>query len=1776
MDIFEFRNALVGDYAQYISSFITIRDEAIKGKVEESFSNGLLWPDPLIQLNPAFERGGLIDELVGDGTLHPECSKIFRADKSGENVGRPLQLHWHQKAAIQAASEGKNYVLTTGTGSGKSLSYIVPIVDYVLRNGSGKGIQAIVVYPMNALANSQWNELRKFLYEGYGDRPPVTFERYTGQEKGAERDKIQSTPPDILLTNYVMLEYILTRPDESRLVQAAQDLKFLVLDELHTYRGRQGSDVAFLVRRVREALNAERMRCIGTSATMSTGGTLAEQQAQVSQVASLLFGTAVQPEDVIGERLDRSTARTDEMAPPFLNALKECIESSRLGSTADFDAFKIDPLATWVETYFGLEVELQTNRLKRRSPRGLRGESGAAEALSKLTGINVDFCERAIKDTLLLGYNQRRPDNGLPAFAFRLHQFISRGDTVYASPEYETDRYITINGQIFVPGSNQERILVPLIFCRECGQEYYSVRAKWSGKNGPKDGHLQSFSARPVDNWLDNEEDGEAGYLYIRQDNPWPVDRDQLPRHLPEDWVEEFNGKFRVRKDREKHLPIPVKVAPSGAAGDGADCHYISGTFRFCMCCEIDYGVQRGSDFAKLSSLSSEGRSTATTLLSLSAVRKLKKSDVKQEAKKLLSFTDNRQDASLQSGHFNDFVEIGLIRSALYQAVDAAGDGGLEYDRLTERVFHALSLPLKYYAVNSEVRHGALRETHRAMQNVLGYRLYRDLRRGWRVTSPNLEQCGLLEIHYDSLDDVCADEAFWQRTPDHSVEQPEQRRNGQNNEIMVDVHESLSQAPPEKRQEVVKTLLDYMRRELAIKVDYLEPDVQERIKAQSSQNLISPWTIDENESMEPGKIAYPGSRPKGEPGVYISGFGGFGRYLRRPSIFQTLPSGGRLKVDQTGQIIQQLLAILAEAGLIERVVSVDKRHKTPGYQLLARTILWTTGDGTRAFHDPIRVPNPPEDGRRTNPFFVDFYRNSAAELVGLEAREHTAQVPYEEREKRENQFKNADLPILYCSPTMELGVDIASLNVVNMRNMPPTPANYAQRSGRAGRSGQPALVFTYCSTGNNHDQYFFKRPENMVSGIVTAPRLDLTNEDLIRAHVHSIWLAQTGLNLQRSLSDILNIEGENPTLTIKDDVRVKIENPQAKQIAYKAAERVLDGITDQLSEADWYRPNWLQTVMSEITARFDKSCDRWRDLYHAAREQVKAQNKIILQAGLPPRDLDAAKRLRHDAEQQMQLLIQVDNVAQSDFYSYRYFASEGFLPGYNFPRLPLSAFIPARKGNSSEAFVSRPRFLAISEFGPRSVIYHEGSRYIINKVILPVSKSDNDQQTDLITQSAKLCGVCGYLHPGNLGAIYNTCQQCGRPLESELASLFRLQNVSTRRRERINCDEEERLRLGYDIVTGVRFKEHDGVRSCRTAAVMPSGAGSGSGESDEKPLATLTYSQSATLWRINQGERRRKNKARLGFNLDIQRGYWQKSEQEAGDPDDPMSPRTQWVVPFVEDTRNALLIAPSQDGIPFMYSLQAALKNAIQIEYQMEDSELAVELLPNRNQPVQILLYESAEGGAGVLRRIIDERNTKPLAQIARQALELCHFDPDTGEDRLHALRSKEECAAACYDCLMSYSNQRDHEALDRHKIKDYLLQLVDSSTIIASQKITPGDDITAASDPAAAQPPIAKSADSITARWLDFMKQRGYRLPSPVGTRFDGIAASPDFVYRTDFIACAVYIDGSPAEFPDRQERDRDAEDDFDDRGIKVIRFAGEKHWEAICELDGHIFGAS
>ena len=761
MDVFAFRQHVIADYERFSRSFSRIRADDIAQFLDAAYQAEHFWPAPLVQLNPNFVPGGTIEDLVDAGLLHAECRRIFRAQKTPQDIGKALRLHQHQEDAIHAAQRGESYVLTTGTGSGKSLAYFIPIVDDVLRRRSQgdpcTGISAIVIYPMNALCNSQLEELQKFLTYGYGvGKERVTYARYTGQESQDERQKIAEHPPDILLTNYVMLELIMTRQDvpDPQIIAHAQGLRFLVLDELHTYRGRQGADVAMLIRRVRERLNLD-LLCVGTSATMASEGTVTDRTTAVATIATRLFGVPVRSTNVITETLARVTPDTTPLDGRTLAAAV----GAGLPTTPSYATLRQHPLAAWIEMRLGLEHadgRPDGTLVRMTTPRTLRQ---AAVMLAEETGLAVAACETVLTQFLLLAYDTRSPDTGRSLLAFRLHQFIAGAGDLYGTLEPPGARYLTLNGQQFKPGE-RDKTLFTLCFCRDCGQEYHPVWATMAAR--------LPVRVAPRELTERAHEDEEVLFGYVMPDPAGRFDAGDVENGLyPEDWIDFTATPPRLKTTYRRYRPLPVAVAPDGAIGAGMAGWFLPGTFRFCLQCGIAYDGAMRSDLTKLSSLSSEGRSSATTVLTVAALRYLLDEAVTldPQAKKLLGFTDNRQDASLQAGHFNDFVQILLLRGALLAAIRNAPAKVLKDDVLTQQVQAHLHLDVADFSANPEARGPRARTVEAALRDVLGYRLYYDLQRGWRITNPNLEQLQLLRIAYDCLDLCCQDEDVWQACP---------------------------------------------------------------------------------------------------------------------------------------------------------------------------------------------------------------------------------------------------------------------------------------------------------------------------------------------------------------------------------------------------------------------------------------------------------------------------------------------------------------------------------------------------------------------------------------------------------------------------------------------------------------------------------------------------------------------------------------------------------------------------------------------------------------------------------------------------------------------------------------------------------------------------------------------------------------------------------------------------------------------------------------------------
>jgi phosphoglycolate phosphatase-like HAD superfamily hydrolase len=428
VDVFDLDGVLVADYASFARSFAQIRAQDIRDQVDAIYESRRFWPEPLITINPHFEQGATVETLVRNRSLHPDVARVFRVD------GRSITLYRHQTQAVAKAMARQSFAVTTGTGSGKSLCFFIPIIDAAIRaraSGDESRTRAIVIYPMNALANSQREELNKFLDQsGLPENLRPTFARYTGQEDKNERVQIMEAKPDILLTNFMMLELLMTRQSklDQTVIENAQGLEFIVLDELHTYRGSQGADVAMLVRRLRDRLCRDRPPlCIGTSATMSSQNDDTERAVAVAKVASRLFGTNIPPDAVIDETFERAT--DPKLKPQSLGAtLANAIDGDLPAALTD-EALRSHPLAIWIALEIGLQDGQQ---LRRRRPITL---AKAAERLADQTGRDEERCRTQLQAMLMMSRPaSERGGSGERAFlAFKLHRFISGAGHVYTN-----------------------------------------------------------------------------------------------------------------------------------------------------------------------------------------------------------------------------------------------------------------------------------------------------------------------------------------------------------------------------------------------------------------------------------------------------------------------------------------------------------------------------------------------------------------------------------------------------------------------------------------------------------------------------------------------------------------------------------------------------------------------------------------------------------------------------------------------------------------------------------------------------------------------------------------------------------------------------------------------------------------------------------------------------------------------------------------------------------------------------------------------------------------------------------------------------------------------------------------------------------------------------------------------------------------------------------------------------------------------------------------------
>lgn len=1699
MDILNFHTKLIDNYKSYIQSFLTIKDPKILEFVDAEIENKKLWPEPLVQFNPTFEQGKPISDLVHSGSLHPELNAIFKG----------FDLYKHQVEAILLGSSGREFVVTSGTGSGKSLTYIATIFNHVLNMGdsiAGK-TQAIIVYPMNALINSQFKEIQKYkeAYETNFNKPfPISFGQFTGQETEEQRDELRSKPPHILLTNYVMLELLMTRSGKDNDIRAnfLQNMRYLVFDELHTYRGRQGSDVSILIRRIKKAAD-HHITCIGTSATMVSGDSksLLEQRQKVAEVASTIFGSNIKEDQVVNEYLVKSIGAGLTATP---DDVRKAVDEG-ISKHWSAEVFEQHATANWVEEHIALERK--EGVYVRRKPLELQN---IAAILADFTGIEKSSAQKHLEELLeWANLLNTRPDKKKNYLPYRIHQFIAQTGSVYSTLGDQNTRTLFLDAGLYA--DSEEVKLFPLVFSRTSGHEFMSVRL---------DMNASQILPREYDDILDDldENSTEEGYVFIEHkedDEPiWDPVRDL--EDLPESWfsTQKRNGSTRLQADRERRLPRKIWFTKTGDFSFTEPLEFEAWYMPMPMMFDPSSGTlfdTKTAEWTKVMKLGGEGRSTATTVLSFETITQLQAFGEADEKQKLLSFTDNRQDASLQAGHFNDFVKVGQLRAAIAKALDTYGS--LDYSTISDKIFECLNIAQDQFARQPASFPGPKKENEDAFKDFIMYRVIHDLRRSWRVVLPNLEQCALLDIDYKYLSESVANPALWQS------------------------NELLRLMSGDERHQFLVQVLDFFRKSFALHYSLLEPNVLSTNSTRFREKLISPWTLDDQEKLEQACYIRLEKLSSSSRHLFTESGGPrsvFARYVKSTAASYGLDiRGDQAYIDFT----KSLLDILTEAGWLSRKAAKTQQDTdTSIYQLNVDLILWKKGDGMRLRHDLIRNRSYKTLNLKPNAYFQRFYRTNFQDLKPIEGREHTGQIGTNDRKSREEGFRAGKIGALFCSPTMELGIDISDLSIVHMRNVPPSPANYAQRSGRAGRSGQAALVVVYCSNYSAHDRHYFKHATSMVAGSVTAPRMDLINEELLLSHLNATILTRRSIrSLNTSLGDIVDRD-DLMHLALKEEVKeaLRLTEAEKEELFLHFRDVVQDTYfeTERLRrKPSWFTDDWIRRNIDQFEQNFDQSVDRWRVLYRAAQQQIKNANTIIenrIYADNHDLRKEAHRNVRQ-AERQRDLLLndirsnRGGNQRQSDqseFYPYRYLAAEGFLPGYNFTRLPVRSFLEREDGGGE--YVSRARFVSLNEFGPQNVIYHDGAKYRIDRMML------NDAELKL--ESAKICPKTGYFlyddqYTFEVDPIIN------EPLELDPGkhihtTLLPMAESRAYQLQRITCQEEERTKKGYEIQT--YFSVDGGFNNTTTEGIVRLG---------EDELLHLHYIPTCRLYRLNLKWR---SSTEHGFTINLKSGTWLSKKQKQEKIENGQGEDIRDVKLVTSTTANALYIQPVtslalEGGKSGVITLMYAIKRAIEHYFQVESNEIGTTIMGELDAP-NILIYEASEGSLGVLSQLVDSPSM--FTSVMSEACKICFYD--------NGVEHEGKVLPATYDDLLSYYNQYHHPLIDRNLIRGALKKLSESSVEIK----TNNNFDTYEEHYRFLQ--SARDQNSATEEaFLTYLYKRGLKLPDEAQPNVKQMYVRPDFLYKPNVY---VFCDGSPHDRGEIIQDDADKRSALRDAGYQVL----------------------
>ncbi len=1060
-------------YLQYLKTMFYFKDVGLHKSFEDALNAGHLANGPYLEATPVFKRTQKPSEQFAE-ILGFEPDQGFLKAVNGE---RPL--YCHQEEAIRFTAQNKNVVVATGTGSGKTEAFLLPILLHLYKEFKagqlGPGVRALILYPMNALAFDQRERLGQICakLEKYGSEFNFKFGQYVGDTPDNENDRqrnaseakrnrlkgelvlreeMRAAPPHILLTNYSMLEFMLLRPKDTSLFDNgnAQWWKFIVLDEAHQYRGTKGMEMGMLLRRLKQRLceggRQKGFLCIATSATLSSD---TEDKAPVARFAQDLFGESFASEHIITGQYEKLLGGHEVILDP--TDYKQ-IESAQSIATSDLrielssitSKLRIDlaERQRWQEViYIILQKDARATRLREK----ITGHTIKVDELAKNIFPELENDGEKIKSLVRLAQllvSAESPIDGSPLLTARCHFFLRSLEGAYLSlagtNSTDTNQPFTTKILLDRTSFHPEHAFFEIALCRECGQHYLVGKAV-NGKlqeamRDPSDDEFGASFFRPIDlATVEQDDELNAKSLYQLCLTCAATSRHPQRPACNHDTI-------TYLEQQESSQTRPDQVSKCSACG-----YQASDPIR-----EIVHG--------------SDG---PNAVIATALVQNLPK-----DRKKVLAFADSRQQAAFFAWYLDDSYQSLLARTLILHALkELSPTGSITFNELA----NALS---RIYEENHlfPENMGEIDRKTKIWQQIYSEFLTEE-------TNQSLEGIGLLRyfMKWPSWLDI--------------------------GNFLNDLPLSLSEA---EKYIVLETLLSFVRSDKAVELKLprlvnlnwndlglLSPQMTVRIGEPRNQRYVRSW------DGEKGRRA---------------------RWLAR--VWENTG------IDKSSARVNAVTALRA---IWQAFEETDRKAKLPNEK-----IFYEITDAKRLNPEWWRIQLVENDdiiysclacGRlqhasvknvcnRSNcqgklietkltELEQNHYRNLYTQLTPekLRVEEHTAQLAKPVAREYQREFRENKIQVLSCSTTFELGVDLGDLDTVFLRNVPPESFNYAQRVGRAGRRpGRIGFALTYCRR-NAHDLYHFDEPAHMISGKVNPPTISRNNSKIIIRHLTATALS---------------------------------------------------------------------------------------------------------------------------------------------------------------------------------------------------------------------------------------------------------------------------------------------------------------------------------------------------------------------------------------------------------------------------------------------------------------------------------------------------------------------------------------------------------------------------------------------------------------------------------------------------------------------------------------------